>query len=590
MKNSLKNSKELLAKVYVLARPYGRKKLILIAALAFAQGLFQVLGVTSIFPFLALAADPNRLRQSQFGTWLLDWLPEMGDHRLLIIAGVFAIVMLLLSNGVNLLAEFARTRYAHGFGHWLRSALIQKIASRSYTDLLSKNSGVLIKKVVGDVMMFTTGVLLPLLDSSARIATITLLVALLFFVHPQIAIVATLTFGLFYFIVYRLFRKWRTRATEGFKVANRGTFTEAQQLFGGIKPVKVHCVEDAFINRFKFHSKQQARLSAWMALISSAPRYLIEPLAFGGVVVVVLISVTRGGDLAVILPNLGVMALAGYRLLPAMQLLYGQLNQLTTMRHALDEVYDEFLAAKETVSEIDSRSENKFAMPTPYQWHQQLVFDNVSFQYPTASKPAIKHLNLSIPKNSTLGIVGTTGSGKSTLVDLLIGLHTPTEGEILIDSERLFPENRRAWRMGIGYVPQDVFLIDDSIAANIAFGISSDLVDQDSLRQAAEAAQILDFVEEELPKSWDTGVGERGVQLSGGQRQRIGIARALYQKPSMLILDEATSALDLETERRVIDSLESLQGSLTMIIVAHRHSAIEGCDRCIDLGSAFLTS
>ena len=586
VKNSLKNSKELLAKVYALARPYGRKKLILITALAFAQGLFQVLGVTSIFPFLALAADPNRLRQSQFGTWLLDWLPEMGDHRLLIIAGVFAIVMLLLSNGVNLLAEFARTRYAHGFGHWLRSALIQKIASRSYTDLLSENSGVLIKKVVGDVMMFTTGVLLPLLDSIARIPTIVLLITLLFFVHPQIATVATLAFGLFYLIVYRLFRKWRASATEGFKTANRGTFTEAQQLFGGIKPVKVHCIEDTFINRFKVHSKQQARLSAWMTLISSAPRYLIESLAFGGVVVAVLISATRGGDLAIILPNLGVMALAGYRLLPTMQHLYSQLNQLATTRHALEEVYDEFRAAKETVSEIDSRSENSFTRPESFQWNREIVLNDVSFQYPTASKPAIEHLNLSIPKNSTLGIIGTTGSGKSTLVDLLIGLHTPSKGELLVDEVPINVANRRAWRMGIGYVPQDIFLIDDTIAANIAFGVTPDQIDQNSLEQAADAAQISGFVRSELPKSWNTTVGERGVQLSGGQRQRIGLARALYHQPSLLVLDEATNALDEETEKRVIESIARIQGSMTMVIITHRPSAVADCDHLIDLSKA----
>ena len=572
-----------MAKVYGLARPYGRKKLILITALSFAQGLFQVLGVTSIFPFLALAADPNRLRQSQFGNWFLQWLPEMDDHRLLILAGAFAIAMLALSNGINLTAEFARTRYAHGFGHWLRSILIQKIASRSYTDLLSENSGVLIKKVVGDVMMFTTGILLPLLDSIARIATIALLIALLFLVHPQIAIVATLAFGFFYLIVYRLFRKWRTSATKGFKTANRGTFTEAQQLFGGIKPVKVHCVEDAFINRFKVHSKQQAKLSAWMTLISSAPRYLIEPLAFGGVVVAVLISAARGGDLAVILPNLGVMALAGYRLLPAMQILYSQLNQLATTRHALEEVNDEFLAAKETVSEIDSRSKNGFTRPPPFQWSREIVFNDVSFQYPDTNQPALHHFNLTIPRNTSLGIIGSTGSGKSTLIDLLIGLHSPTEGEILIDSERLFPENKRAWRMGIGYVPQDIFLIDDTITANIAFGIPSDQINESQLREAASAAQILELIENELPNGWETTVGDRGLRLSGGQRQRIGLARALYCKPSLLVLDEATSALDSKTELSVMTSIERLLGSMTMIFIAHRRSTLAICDQILNV-------
>ncbi len=579
----LKNTADLVRKVYILARPYGRKKLALVGALSFAQGFFQVLGVTSIFPFLALAADPGRLRNSQFGSRFLAALPEMDDSRLLLVAGMFAIGMLLLSNGVNLYAEFVRTRYAHGFGHWLRVGLLRKIATRSYTDFLQENSGVLVKKIVGDVMGYTSGVLLPLLDSIARVATIVLLVGTLFAVHPQIAITATIALGLFYFIIFRAFGKWCHETAEGLKEANRGSYVEVQQMLGGIKAVKVHRAEENFIHRFSAHSRQQARLMAWVSILSNAPRYLVEPLSFGGLVVVVLIYAARGQDLITILPNLGVMALAGYRLLPAFQLLYGQITQLTTASHSLDEVFDEFLAAERSLGKDTESQDGRLTAPPALSWGRSITIENIGFQYPGANRPTIRNLSLVIPKNTSIGIVGTTGSGKSTLVDLILGLHIPTEGRILVDDTPLDSDNRRAWRGGIGYVPQDIFLIDDTIAANIAFGLPKNKIDDQALKRAAAAAQILEFIEKDLPMGFDSIVGERGVRLSGGQRQRIGLARALYHQPELLILDEATSALDNETEADVMEAIYALSGSVTILIIAHRLSTIGRCSTKIDL-------
>jgi ABC-type multidrug transport system fused ATPase/permease subunit len=578
----LQSSADLIRKVYTLATPYGRKKLLIVTGFSFAQGVFQVLGVTSIFPFLALAADPGRLRNSEVGSQFLEVVPPMDDGRLLLVAGVFAIVMLFLANGVNLAAEFVRTRYAHQFGHWLRVRLLRKIASRPYTDFLQENSGVLVKKVAGDVMGYTTGVLLPLLDSLARIATIVLLVATLFLVHPQIAIFASLGLGLFYIAVFRGLDRYRNRISEGLKEAFRGTFIEVQQMLGGIKPVKVHCAEESFIARFCIHSARNARLQAWSSILSNGPRYLIEPLAFGGLVIVVLLYAARGENLIAILPNLGVLALAGYRLLPALQLLYGQITSLTTQRHSLEEVFDEFLAAENASGKDAESADGHLTAPPRLHWQTAITLENLSFHYPGADKPVIDQLSLTIPKNSSLGIVGTTGCGKSTLVDLILGLHVPSSGRILIDDTPLGPHNRRAWRGGIGYVPQEIFLIDDSVAANIAFGVPKDGIDPAALERAATAAQILDFIRNELPRGFETVVGERGVRLSGGQRQRIGLARALYHQPDLLVLDEATSALDTETEDGVMQAIVGLSGQITMLVIAHRLRTVEMCDAKLD--------
>lgn len=585
---SLQSACDLIRKVYVLATPYGRKNLLIVTGFSFAQGVFQVLGVTSIFPFLALAADPASLRNSQFGTKFLEFFPRMDDGRLLLVSGVFAIVMLFLSNGVNLLAEFVRTRYAHQFGHWLRVRLLRQIATRPYTDFLQENTGVLVKKVVGDVMSYTTGVLLPLLDSLARLATIILLVATLFLVHPQIAISASLGLGIFYAAVFGVLGRYRHRISEGLKEAFRGTYIEVQQMLGGIKPVKVHRAEETFIARFSIHSARNARLQAWSSILSNGPRYLIEPLAFGGLVVVVLIYAARGQDIVAILPNLGVMALAGYRLLPALQLLYGQITSLTTQRHSLEEVFDEFLTRENATGKDVETVDGRLSAPAPLLWERAIVLDKLSFQYPGAEKPVIDRLSLTIPKNSSLGIIGQTGCGKSTLVDLILGLHIPTSGQILIDDAPLGPHNRRAWRGGIGYVPQEIFLIDDSVAANIAFGVSKEKIDLAALERAAAAAQILDFIQHQLSQGWETVVGERGVRLSGGQRQRIGLARALYHEPDLLVLDEATSALDTETEDGVMQAISGISGQITMLVIAHRLRTVAMCDEMLDLSNQAL--
>ena len=577
------NVADLIRRVFFLARPYGRAKLAGVFSLSFAQALFQVIGITSIFPFLALAADPERIRRSHFGIRFLELFPPMENRQLLLVAGVIAVAALLASNAVNLLAEYARTRYSQNFAHWLRVRLLRRMASQPYTYFLQRNSGDLLKKILGDVANYTIGVLLPLLDTVARVLTAVLLLATLFLVQPVIALSAAIVLGGFYVIIFRLLARKRREVDENLRTHLAGLFREAHQMLGGIKPVKVHRAEEHFLARFAGHSEIIAKMNARVPIFGNSARYLVEPLAFGGLVVAVLLLAARGRDFSDILPNLGVMALAGYRLLPSLQLLYSQLTQVSSMRHAVDEVYDEFVAA-ETDGSIPSAITSDRIMPaTPFRWNDTITLREVSFRYPGASRPALNGISLIIAKSTSLGVIGPTGSGKSTLVDLLLGLYQPTKGEILIDGRPLTPALVPAWQATIGYVPQDIFLIDDTIAHNIAFGLADNEIDPARLREACAIAQILEFIEAELGEGFDTVVGERGIRLSGGQRQRIGLARALYRSPSLLILDEATSALDMATEAKLLDALRSLAGKPTMVVAAHRLSTVTGCDQLIDL-------
>ncbi len=577
----LHNAFNLIRRVLFLARPYGRKKLALVFFLSLAQGIFQVIGVTSIFPFLAIAADPDRIRHSQFGLRFLALLPPMNNRELLITAGIVAIIGLLLSNAVNLLAEYARTRYAHSFGHWLRVRLLRKMASQPYGYFLQRNSGDLLKKVVGDVMNYIDGVLLPLLDSVARGLTAALLLATLFLVQPVIALSAALGLGAFYLITFRLLARKRREANEGLKTSFAGSYWEAQQMLGGIKPIKVHRAEEYFLSRFAGYSAIVAQMFARVPIIANSARYLVEPLAFGGLVLAVVVLAARGRDFSDILPNLGVMAVAGYRLLPTLQLLYGQVTQFTSMRYSLDEVFEEFAAAER--EEKSGNVEISLRKTRPIEWQDAIILDAVSFIYPGTDRPVLDRFSVTIQKNTSIGFIGPTGSGKSTLIDLLLGLHRPTSGRVLIDGQPLTPELIPSWRATIGYVPQEIFLIDDTIARNIALGVPDNEIDDARLHEVCAIAQILNFIETELRDGFQTTAGERAVRLSGGQRQRLGLARALYHRPSLLLLDEATSALDTATEAKLIEALHSLTGKLTIIMATHRLSSVGSYDELIDL-------
>ena len=551
--------------------------------LSLAQGIFQVIGVTSIFPFLAIAANPDRIRHSQFGLRFLALLPPMSNRELLITAGVIAIIGLFFSNVVNLLAEYARTRYTNSFAHWLRVRLLRKMAAQPYGYFLQRNSGDLLTKVMGDVGNYTSGVLLPLLDSIARALTAALLLATLFLVQPLIAFFAALGLGAFYFTIFRLLARKRQEVNEGLRTAFTGSFCDAQQMLGGIKPIKVHRAEEHFLSRFAGHSAVVAQMSARVPIIANSIRYVIEPLAFGGLVLAVVVLAVQGRDFSDILPNLGVMAVAGYRLLPALQLLYGQVTQFTSMRYSLDKVFEEFAAAER--DEKSGSTESPLRKPRRIEWRDAITLDDVSFVYPGTDRHVLDRFSITIQKNMSIGFIGSTGSGKSTLIDLLLGLHRPTSGRLLIDGQPLTPELIPSWQATIGYVPQEIFLIDDTIARNIALGVPDNEIDNARLREVCAMTQILDFVETELRDGFQTTVGERGVRLSGGERQRLGLARALYHRPSLLFLDEATSSLDTATEAKLIEALRQLSGKLTIVTVAHRFSAVAGCDKLVDLSN-----
>lgn len=568
----------LLNRCYRMALPYGRLKLFAMLGLILFNGLLQLIGVTSVFPFFALASDPERIRHSNIGSRVLELLPPLTSNQLLIAAGCFAIVMLILASLGSLASEVVRVRYAYGFCHWLRTRLFEAYACQPYAFFLRRNSAELNQRLF-DVQMFIQNVLLPVGEILTRLVLIVLMVGAVFLVQPWIALGALVVFGGFYLLAF-LWLRPRTRAIgEGFMVHNVGFWKNANQFLHGIKTVMVQGKGRYFMERALEHSGRIGFFQSKIPAYSNGPRYLIEPIAFGGLVAIVVVLALQGRPFSDILPNLTVMAFAGYKLLPALQLLYSQLVTVAAHNYTLNHLEEELAVTRQAdaVAAVDGA-----ALP-PLSFHREIRLECLGFQYPGANAPTLQDFSLTIAKNELVGIAGPSGSGKSTLVDLMLGLHLPQSGRMLVDGAPLTRQNLAAWRKIIGYVPQDIYLLDDTIEANIAFGVDPSDADQSALREAAQGAQILEFIEKELPQGFKTTVGERGVRLSGGQRQRIGLARALYHRPQVLILDEATSALDHQTELAVMETIHRLQGTLTIITIAHRLSTLERCDRIIRL-------
>jgi len=576
----------LLVRCYRMAVPYSRIRLLGVLGLILLNGVVQLVGVTSVFPFFALAADTDRIRHSAFGGSLLSCLPALDNQHLLVVAGCFAIAMLAVAGVVSIASEYLRIRYAYGFCHWLRCRLFEAYASQPYAFFLRRNSAELSQRLL-DVQSFINNVLLPVGEILTRLIMVLLLIGGVFLIQPWVALGAGGLFGGFYLLVFLWLRPRARLVGEGMQRHNLGFAKNTTQFIHGIKTVLVHGKSRFFIDKALEHSSRLGQYQSQIPICGTGPRYLIEPIAFGGLVAIVVVMALRGQPFADILPKLSVLALAGYRLLPALQMLYSQLVSVAASNYTLQQLEEELQGLRGKAANPPPPATpaglNEVATTQWITFRRELRLEHITFQYPGTLAPVLENFNLVIAKNESVGIAGPSGSGKSTLVDLILGLHRPQSGMIRMDDALLTDENLHKWRRMIGYVPQEIYLLDDTIEANIAFGVEPRDVDAAALRAAALGAQILEFIEKELPQGFQSRVGERGVRLSGGQRQRIGLARALYHRPQVLVLDEATSALDHQTELAVMETIHKLQGTLTIITIAHRLSTLERCDRIVRL-------
>jgi HlyD family secretion protein len=408
---------------------------------------------------------------------------------------------------------------------------------------------------------------------SAKTILAIVMATAIFLINPVIALIGVLLFATAYYVLYKIVRKYLSECGQSVSFANQLRLKLINEGFGGIKDILVLGRQKNFVDRFDEVSAQFAKSQGTIQSLAQVPRYAMELIAFGTVITLILyLLASYEGDLGSIMPLLSIYALAGFKLLPAFQHIYAGVSTLRSHINAFDNLH------KDLASSSLMERHDVFKGTRRVKLNTEITIQDVVFQYPGKNEPALNHINVRFPVNQVIGLVGASGSGKSTAIDLLLGLILPDEGRLLIDGKAIAAEHLNDWQQNIGYVPQSIFLSDSTIRENIAFGLTLDEIDENQVVSAAKMAHLDTFIAS-LPDGLSTRVGERGVQLSGGQRQRIGIARALYHDPDVLVLDEATSALDGITEKMVMDAIHDFSGRKTIIMIAHRLTTVKQCDQ-----------
>lgn len=540
-------------------------------ALTLATSILDVVGVASILPFMAALSNPRLVNENPAFAFVYATLGYDSHPKFLFALGATVFLLLLISLTLKAIATHFQLRFSLECEYSLGKRLTQGYLSKSYSWFLDQHSADLGKSILSESGIVVGSAIMPLIKIIALGATSALLLLLLVIVKPILALTVGTTLIFVYFLIYMVMSKFILRLGFQSGEANRERYKSVSEIFGAIKEIKVWGHEQSCIDKFATPAKIYARTQAVSQSIAQIPRFLLEGVAFGGMLLVILVLMGSGNPFESTLPILALYALAGYRLMPALQQIYIGFSQLRFSETALNSIYSIVMGMK--LQDFVSQGDLK---PMPFT--ESIRIKNVSFSYANSASNAVDCLDLEIMAHTTVGLVGSTGSGKTTTVDLLLGLLEPQSGYIQVDGKIINEKNIREWQKSIGYVPQHIHLSDNSVAANIAFGLDQSEIDQDALERAAKIANIHNFIIHELPEKYDTKVGERGVRLSGGQLQRIGIARALYHNPKILIMDEATSALDSLTEQAVMDAVNNLSHEITIILIAHRLSTVRQCD------------
>lgn len=553
-----------------------RTRFWILVVITFVMAAIEAVSVISILPFLHLVAEPGLIETNRIYAWIYTTLGFESTRQFMIWAGIAVFAITVFGLATKLATMWITTRFALMRAYSFSSRLLTSYLHQPYEWFLTRHTANLGTSILSEVNEVVSRSLLPALRLMPAVFTAVLLVVALCLLEPVIAIGSALSVVIIYGSIFFAIRKLMRSIGQIRLEANRERYHAVQDSMGGLKELKIIGLEDVYLSRFRKAAYKMARVQATGDILGSAPRFVLEAIAFGGMIVLVLVLlIQRGSDLTAMIPTLGVIAAAGLRLIPALQNIYQLFTTLRQGEATLVSVHSDMVDLDQEHAAKRLERDKVPAIPLT----RRLELDAVRYAYPGTDRSALRGLDLEIEANTTIGIVGGTGAGKTTLVDVVLGLLDPAAGEMRVDGQVITAENRRAWQRTLGYVPQTIFLSDGTVAENIAFGLPPDRIDMAAVERAARVAALHDFVMTELPKGYDTTVGERGVRLSGGQRQRVGIARALYHDPSTLILDEATSALDTITERAVMDAVHRITGRKTILMIAHRLSTVRNCDR-----------
>ena len=561
--------RDTLQKYAALLPAEARRRLFWLCVLAAGTGLLETAGVASVLPFLAVLAQPELAATDPRIAAVVGFFGATHAPGSLAVLGGLVLVLLVATNALSALVALMMLRFANRQGHALAVRLFGLYLRQPYTFHLHRHTAELQRNVMSEVHRITVGALAPGVQMIARGFVILFLLALLVAADARLALVVGAVLGAGYLAVFGFAQ--RVLHAAGRENLEAGTLQtmHSYEALSGVKEIKLLGRESEIVATFDRLALRAANAQAKAQALATLPRYAVETVAFGFVLVVAIYLLATAGTVEKVLPLLGLYAFAGYRLLPALHQAFDGWAALRYSAPSLDAVLRDL--------ELEKQAASAPRDGPPVGFERALALVDVAYRYPGAADWAVRGLSLEIRKNASVALVGPTGCGKTTVIDLLMGLLPATEGRLAVDGAAIDDANVVRWQRLVGHVPQQIFLFDDTVARNIAFGLPPERIDLAQVERAARLARLHDFVAG-LPQGYQSVVGERGVRISGGERQRIGIARALYHDPELLVLDEATSALDNVTENAVLEALQTLAGRKTVVMVAHRLSTVKGCD------------
>lgn len=555
-------------KIWSLLTFAERRRALLLLGLMFIGMVLETLSVGLVIPTITLLSQGDFVRKYPVVHSVLQSLGNPSQQSL-VIGGMLILVAVFLIKALFLgVLAWQQTRFAFDVQAQVSQRLFTVYLRQPYTFHLQRNSAQLIRNAVTEVNLLTFNGILPGMMLLTESLVLLGLCVLLLAVEPLGALIVVSVLGLAGWGFHRLTRSRSARWGLARQYHEGLRIQHLQQGLGGAKDVKLLGRESEFLEQYHLHNTQSARMAQLHVTLLQFPRLCLELLAVSGLAILVISMLAQDRALEAVLPTLGLFAAAAFRLIPSVNRVLGAVQSLHYGLPVIDILHTELNLATPEVADTHSPF-------TPF--HTALKLSQITYAYPGAAERALKDISLTIQRGEAVGFIGASGAGKSTLVDILLGLLTPDTGEVRVDGKDI-QTNLRNWQDQIGYVPQSIFLTDDTLRRNVAFGIPNEQIDDAAVHRAIQAAQLEDFVAS-LPDGLESLVGERGIRLSGGQHQRIGIARALYHDPAVLVLDEATSSLDISTEHDVLQAVRVLQGTKTILIVAHRLSTVANCDR-----------
>jgi ATP-binding cassette, subfamily B, bacterial PglK len=570
-------------KILSLLTPKELKQGILLLLMILIMAILDMLGVASILPFMAVLSNPDIIETDVIYNKMFQISKIFGVENVehfIFALGILLFVTLVASISFKALTTYVQIRFVQMRQYSISKRLVENYLHQPYSWFLDRNSADLGKTILSETNQVIGGGINPLFELIAKSMITIAIIALLVLADPKLTIIIGFSLIVAYGIIFKLLRKQLVRSGEKRLKANELRFISISEAFGAAKEVKVGGLEQTYAKRFSDPAYIYARALIRASIIAEFPRFLFEVIAFGGILLVILYLMSQSGIFSDILPTISLFVFAGYRLMPALQKIYASIAALTYIGPSLDKLCDDIKMLKPINS-------NQFQSALSI--NKSINLKNIHYNYPNTSRTTLKDINICIPAKSTVALIGATGSGKTTTVDIILGLLEAQSGTLEVDGKIITKQNSRTWQRSIGYVPQHIFLADDTLAANIAFGVEPKDINQETVEKVSKIANLHEFVIHEMPKKYQTSIGERGVRLSGGQRQRIGIARALYHNPKVLILDEATSALDNQTEQAVMDAVNNIGKNMTIILIAHRLNTVKNCDIVFKLEKGQLT-